>query len=273
MMMTECREILPAIPEAERACIESLDCFEKIGSTSTWLASRAVPADGCCRIAIADEQTAGRGRRDNRWTSPRAAGLWLSLAWTFEKLPERLSGLTLSVGVALAEALQALGADVRLKWPNDLIANDAKLGGILVELQSQADRQRTVIVGVGINVDLPKAAVERIETERGAGVTDLKASVNPLPGRPALAATVIVTLIGGIRRFAAEGPAADLDTWERYDWLAGKRVTVKQDGRPDVSGTAWGIDGDGALLVRASGQVQRILSGSVELRESSEASA
>lgn len=270
-MMIECREILARVPEAELAFIESFDCFEKIGSTSAWLSSEPVPADGRCHIAIANEQTAGRGRRDNRWVSPGAAGLWLSLAWTFEKLPERLSGLTLAVGVALAEALNALGADVRLKWPNDLVANDAKLGGILTEMQSQAERQRTVIVGVGINLDLPKESVERIEAERGARVTDLKACLDRLPERPAFAASMIVSLIRGIRRFAAEGLAADIDTWQRYDWLAGKRVTVEQDGRPRISGTAWGIDAEGALLLRTSGQLQRVLSGSVALEVPAEA--
>ena len=272
-MMIECHAILPAVPEAERACIESLDCFARIGSTSTWLTSQAVPADGCCRIAVAHEQTAGRGRRDHRWVSPGAAGLWLSLAWTFEKVPERLPGLTLAIGVALADALHALGADVRLKWPNDLIANDGKLGGILTELQSQADRQRTVIVGVGINMDLPGDVRERIEAERGARVTDLKACLDPLPERPAFAALVIGSLIRSMRRFAAAGLGADLETWQRYDWLAGKRVTVEQDGRPRVSGTAWGVDADGALLLRTSGQLQRVLSGSVELEDSAEASA
>lgn len=272
-MMIEGREILAQIPEAELACIESFDCFEKIGSTSAWLANEPVPADGRCHVAIADEQTAGRGRRDNRWASPKGAGLWLSLAWTFDKLPERMPGLTLAIGVALADALHALGADVRLKWPNDLIANDGKLGGILTEMQSQADRQRTAIVGVGINVDLPGELREGIEAERGARVTDLKACLNPLPDRAAFAAVVIGALIRSIRRFAAEGLAADLETWQRYDWLAGKRVTVDQDGRPSVSGTAWGVDADGALLLRADGQSHRILSGSVELEDSAEASA
>lgn len=272
-MMIECREILAAVPDGERACIESFDCFQKVGSTSTWLTNDVIPADGCCRVAIADEQMAGRGRRDNRWASPKGAGLWLSLAWTFEKLPERLPGLTLAIGIALAEALHELGADVGLKWPNDLIANDGKLGGILTEMQTQADRQRTVVVGVGINVDLPAAFLERIEAERGARVTDLKACLKPLPERTALAALVIGALIRSIRRFATEGLAAELETWQRYDWLAGKRVTVRQDGRPGVSGTAWGIDADGALLLRTSGHVQRVLSGSVELQDSAEARA
>jgi BirA family biotin operon repressor/biotin-[acetyl-CoA-carboxylase] ligase len=266
-MMIECREILANVPEAELACIESFDCFEKIGSTSDWLTREPVPANGCCHIAIADEQTTGRGRRENRWASPKGAGLWLSLAWTFEKLPERLPGLTLAIGLALAEALKALGVDIRLKWPNDLIVNDGKLGGILTEMQTQADRQRTAIVGIGINVDLPQQSIEGIEAERGTRVTDLKACLDPLPGRAALAARFIGAVIRGIRRFATEGLAADLDTWPRYDWLAGKRVTVEQDGRPAVSGMAWGIDADGALLLRASGQVQRVLAGSVRLQD------
>jgi BirA family biotin operon repressor/biotin-[acetyl-CoA-carboxylase] ligase len=274
MMMIECREILAAVPDGERGCIESFDCFEKIGSTSSWLTSDVIPGDGCCRVAIADEQMAGRGRRDKPWASPKGAGLWLSLAWTFEKLPERLPGLTLAIGVALAEALHELGADVRLKWPNDLIANDGKLGGILTEMQTQADRQRTVIVGVGINVDLPQTSVERIEAERAGRVTDLKACLDPLPERTALAATVIGALIRSIRRFAADGLSeADLETWQRYDWLAGKRVTVRQEGRTGVSGTAWGVDTDGALLIRTSGQVRRALSGTVELQDSAEAHA
>lgn len=270
-MTIECRELLIALPEAEY--VTSLDYFGKIGSTSTWLASRAVPEPDRCRIAIAEEQTDGRGRRDNRWTSPKGGGLWLSLSWTFEKVPDKLPGLTLAIGMALADALRELGADVKLKWPNDLVANDAKLGGILAEMQSQPDRQRTLIVGVGINTDLPATAVGQIEAERSGRVTDLKACLETLPDREALAARVITAVIRAIRRFATEGLAADLEQWQRYDWLAGKRITVTQEGRPDVSGTAWGIDDDGALLLRTGGHTQRVVSGSVELEDPADATA
>ena len=265
-MAIECRDILAAVPGAE--CIESLDYFEKIGSTSSWLATVAAPAPGCCRIAIGEEQTAGRGRRDRRWTSPKGAGLWLSLSWTFEKLPPQPAGLTLAIGVALANALDEIGAGIRLKWPNDLMANDAKLGGILTEMQAQAERQRTVIVGMGINVDLPDAAIREIEAEHGVKITDLAACLDPLPEHTTLAALVIAAAIGGIRRFAAEGLAADLEAWQRYDWLAGKRIKVRQEGRSDASGVAWGIDADGALLLRTHGSIRRIVAGSIELQES-----
>ena len=113
--------------------------------------------------------------------------------------------------------------------------------------------------------------IEEIEESHGAKITDLKACLDQPPEGTALAGLVIAAVIRAIRRCAQEGLAADLEAWQRYDWLAGKRIKVRQEGRPDVSGTAWGIYADGALLLRTHGNVQRIVAGSIELQEPAEA--
>lgn len=261
-MMIEQHGILAAIPGATRARIESLHCFETIDSTSDWLNRQALPPPGRCRIAIAAEQTAGRGRRDNGWASPKDAGLWLSLSYAFEEAPPQLAGLTLVIGAGIAESLRGLGADVMLKWPNDLVAHDAKLGGILTEV---GDRGRGAVIGVGLNVDLPDGLAGEIGNDRGTPVTDLRACCGELPSRTALAVIVIRALVDGISRFAQEGLAAELATWRRYDWLAGKRIAV-EDGDRRITGTAAGVDHDGALRVQTDVGVRRIVSGSVSLQ-------
>lgn len=265
-------DILERLNDVARRGVERIDAFAEIGSTSTWLMQEAPPAPGRCRIAVADRQTAGRGRRDNRWESPAGAGLWLSLAYTFVEMPRQLQVLTLVVGAGIAATLRRLGAEVWLKWPNDLIAGGAKVGGILAERQSQAERGHTVVVGVGINFDLPQALRDALETERGSAVTGLNACLDRLPPPDEFAALVVTALVAATERVAMNDVAGTLDAWKRYDWLAGKNVTVEQDGRR-ITGIAKGIDKDGALLLVADGRTLRVLSGSVNLCCAAEACA
>jgi BirA family biotin operon repressor/biotin-[acetyl-CoA-carboxylase] ligase len=264
--MTDADDILQRIPDTARVSLDALEWFAQLESTSSWLKQQASPPRGRFRAVIAEHQTAGRGRNEKIWLSPPSSGVCLSVSYTFGDLPRNLPALTLAIGIGIAEALQKLGArDVALKWPNDLIAAGRKLGGILTEIQSAGDDGgRTVVVGIGVNVDLPDSIRYAAPTAWTSGISDLAGCMDGVPDRAELAAVIIAALIDSIRRFESEGLAALRSRWRAYDWLQGKTVSVQQ-AAGDITGVADGIDEDGALLVKTDAGTERVMSGSVRV--------
>jgi BirA family biotin operon repressor/biotin-[acetyl-CoA-carboxylase] ligase len=248
-----------------RAALDTLEVFAELESTNTYLLQQARPGAGRFRAVLAGHQTAGRGRDDKIWHSPPGSGLCLSLAYTFASMPRNLPSLTLAVGVALAAALERLGAGgLALKWPNDLVVRDGKLGGILTEIHSDAESARTVVIGIGVNVDLPNSMRYAAPTSWSNRVTDLVACMEELPGRADLAAAVITGVIDGVERFVRDGFGPFREAWQEYDWLRGKRISVQQVQRR-ITGIADGIGEDGALLVKTESGTERVISGSIQV--------
>jgi BirA family biotin operon repressor/biotin-[acetyl-CoA-carboxylase] ligase len=248
-----------------RAALDALEVFAELESTNTYLLQQAWPAEGRFRAVLAGHQTAGRGRDDKIWHSPPGSGLCLSLAYTFASMPCNLPSLTLAVGVATAAALERLGAGgLALKWPNDLVVRDVKLGGILTEIHSDAKSARTVVIGIGLNVDLPNSMRYAAPTSWSNRVTDLAACMEELPGRGELAAAVITAVIDAVERFVRDGFAPFREAWQEYDWLRGKRISVQQVQRR-ITGIADGIGEDGALLVKTESGTERVISGSIQI--------
>lgn len=207
-------------------------------------------------VVVACEQTSGRGSRGRVWRSP-PGGLWLSALYR-PAPPAAVELLSLRVGLAVAEALEAVGSGLRvaIKWPNDLIVDDRKLGGILCEARWHGEALAWIVAGVGLNV------TNAIPAELAAGATRL-ADRLPDIHPEALEPHVIVRL----RALDASGDRleqAELAALRERDWLRGRRLLAPVAGRAD------GIAEDGALLVRAAGDtVRRIRAGTVELAEPS----
>ena len=252
-----------ALSEESRAQLDELEVFSSIASTNTYLMSLAPPAVERFRVAVADHQTSGRGRHYRRWISPPGAGLYLSLAYSFDRKPEHLPSLTLAIGVGVMTALENLGVSgTSLKWPNDIVALDGKLGGILTELQSGSSKSTTVVVGLGLNLNLPAAAEASIESDWAARTVDLSCICDELPSTTAIAAAVLERLHGVMRKFAAYGFAGFAESWAEYNWLLQREVIVDQsDGQ--IVGVVAGVDNDGALLVDTDSGTTRVISGSV----------
>ena len=145
--------------------------LDNVPSTNTWLLEQPAPAAGAAEVLLALHQTAGRGRRGRTWRAPRGSGLCLSVAWTFDAMPANAPALTLALGVAAARALESIGlGEAMLKWPNDIVWQDRKLGGILVESATTPAHAFRVVAGVGINLRLPESfslADERSSWSRG----------------------------------------------------------------------------------------------------------
>lgn len=203
---------------------------------------------------VAQVQTAGRGSRGRTWTSPRG-GLWLSVL--ARPASAGLEVLSLRAGLTVAERLDDLGAEtyVRLKWPNDLMVGERKVGGILCEARWQGAALAWVVIGLGLNVaNPPPSELEATATHLGSVHSSLVADDLVEPAVAALRAVD-----------AAAGPLTEVEQarFASRDWLRGRTLDAP------VAGTSLGLAADGALLVRrADGVVERVLAGTVVTRHS-----
>jgi len=264
MISLDADTIREAIPAAARNNVAQLKTFGEIDSTNSYLMQVPGPEPGKIYIAVTSNQTAGRGRHGKVWQSPPGSGVCLSAAYTFASQPKNLPALTLALGLGVVAALQELGAEgVELKWPNDLVALNGKLGGILTEVQSQAAGTVTVVTGVGINVDVGEEFDAETESDWAARVTDLKSICQRLPSHDEVAAMLISHMLQAFADFDANGLASIDERWAQHDWLFDRELVV-DSGREMISGTGAGIDSDGALLINTDESgMRRITSGSV----------
>jgi BirA family biotin operon repressor/biotin-[acetyl-CoA-carboxylase] ligase len=263
----DARAIETQLSDRAHAQLASLEVLRSVDSTNARLIAVAPPPAGRAAVCIAEHQTAGRGRRGRTWVAPLGAGLCMSVAWQFSTPPPQLGALGLAIGVGAAHALHALGfGDVQLKWPNDLVARGAKLGGILTELQGEMDGPAHVVVGIGLNMDLPPAAREQIAAAGNPAVTDLRElGGGTSPSRNEVAAAIASALIETLARFELAGFAAFRAAWSALDVLAGEEVVVRS-GERTQTGRACGVDQDGALMLEREGRVQRLVAGEASLR-------
>lgn len=250
------------LPAAALGQLAGLDVAWALDSTNSELLRRPVPATGCLAL-LAERQSRGRGRRGRTWASPLAAHLYLSLARQYAGGLARLGGLSLVAGIAVAEALQALGvAAVRLKWPNDLVVDGRKLGGLLVEGGGEHAGPARAVVGLGLNVRMPAAYAVQI----GQSWTDLARLCGVPPSRNQLAATLLAHLLPALAQFDREGLAPFLPRYAALDALAGRAVTLHlPDG--EQAAVALGVATDGALRVRLDSGAERMVhAGEVSVR-------
>lgn len=254
-------DIVDALPAFVRAGIASLEIAWSLDSTNSELLRRETPAHGVAAL-IAERQTGGRGRRGKTWASPLAAHLYLSLARQFSGGLARLGGLSLVAGVAVAEALHESGyAGVRLKWPNDLVVEGRKLGGLLVEGGGEHAGPVRAVIGLGLNVRMPEAMAAALDQPW----TDLTHLLETTPSRNAITARLLAHLVPALDQFDAEGLAPFLPRYARFDALAGREVAVHLTGASQA-GTAIGIAEDGALRVRIDGDERVFHAGEVSVR-------
>jgi len=252
------------LPSPTLGMLRRLEVHESLESTSDRLLATDEPPTGRFDACLAEFQSAGRGRRGRHWVAPFASGLCLSINWGYRDAPAMLGALSLAAGVAALRALGRLGVRrLSLKWPNDILCGEAKLGGILIDLRGEAAGPAYVVVGIGINVRLPRAARDQLAAD-GVEAADL-ATLGGAPPRNELAAVLITELTQALVEFGARGLAAFADEWRAADALADRPVRVMQGGEP-WTGLARGVDGDGALLLEVDGARRRILSGEVSVR-------
>ncbi|MBW7902154.1 MAG: biotin--[acetyl-CoA-carboxylase] ligase [Rhodocyclaceae bacterium] len=243
-----------------------VDALAEGSSSSDLLLERAAAGAASGSVLVVDRQTAGRGRRGRHWASSPEASLTFSLLWRFDGGVERLAGLSLAVGVAVADALAALGArGVALKWPNDVLLAGGKLAGILVELAGER-RGVTAVIGIGLNLLPPPADAALSPALPATPPATLADALPALPERHALLAALLRALAPALDRFAAGGFPALRDEWQALHAWQDAPVRVLRDGRVTLEGACRGADVDGALLVETAAGVERCLSGDLSLR-------
>lgn len=229
---------------------------QRCGSTNSVLLAQ--PPGVHPVLLAAEEQTAGRGRRGRRWHSAARGGITFSFALKVARPPRELAALSLVAGVAAARVLRALGASASLKWPNDLVVEGAKLGGILVETRA-AGKASLAVIGVGLNYRREEGLARRLQ-RRVAFLEDL---VRPLPARNALIREIAAQLRAGVEAFEARGLEAVRAEWLALHAHAGQRIRVRlADGR-QLSGVARGLAEDGALQLSTRAGLRAVRSGRV----------
>ncbi|WP_405422995.1 bifunctional biotin--[acetyl-CoA-carboxylase] ligase/biotin operon repressor BirA [Pantoea stewartii] len=231
-----------------------------IDSTNQYLLERmdSLPSGAVC---VAEYQQAGRGRRGRHWFSPFGANLYMSMYWRLEQGPAAAMGLSLVIGIVMAETLQSLGAeDVRVKWPNDIYLHDRKLAGILVELTGKTGDAAQIVMGAGINLAMRNADAAQINQGwinlQEAGVT---------LDRNDLAATLINRLREALPVFEQEGLAPFVARWAGLDNYINRPVRLLM-GEREVHGIARGIDNQGGLLLEQEGEIKSWMGGEISLR-------
>lgn len=234
-------------------------CFD-IDSTNDLLAREMRAGLTIPAFALADSQRTGRGRRGRVWQSPLGSNIYLSLAWRFRRPLNALSGLSLAVGLAIAEAIEAeTGLALGLKWPNDLFLGGRKCGGILVDLSVDRDSVKAII-GIGLNVGMPGDVAHSIDQPWA----DLRgATENPIC-RTSLTAHIIDALVLCCQRFDQSGFTPYWSRWRERDILRGKALMVLGDNAR--TGYCEGVNEEGALLLRTAEGVEVIQGGEVSVR-------
>lgn len=246
---------------AER--LDSFDVFPEIDSTNTYLKGRASPPAGRFSIALADHQTAGRGRQQRSWISTPGSSLCLSLKYSFHSIPANVPALTIALGVGVVHCLAGLGQpNVRLKWPNDLLIGDSKLGGILTETQSRDQQDFCAIAGIGINVQAPDERYGVVQSDWAHSAVGLATTMKEAPTREQLAAAIIRALFETMVVYDESGFDYFRAHFIAADWLSGKHVVVETPSG-EINGRVTGIDVAGALCIETDSGPTKIVSGSI----------
>ena len=246
----------------EDAAQFDIGILPQTASSNTLLLQRAGPggANGVPggSVLAVELQAAGRGRMGRVWHSGLGNTLTFSLLWRFDCGLNALSGLSLATGVAIMRALNRLDAQgVQLKWPNDILTGQGKLGGVLIEAQGDMLGPSAVVIGIGLNCFLPEHLAGRIDQPASA----LDEVCRDMPTRNQLLAAVLQELAGALRQFAQDGFAAFGDEWERYHIHQNQPIHLRMADGSVVSGIARGVSDSGELRLETAQGIRQFNSG------------
>ncbi|MGP9438251.1 bifunctional biotin--[acetyl-CoA-carboxylase] ligase/biotin operon repressor BirA [Ewingella sp. AOP8-B2-18] len=248
------QQILSFLPEGRVSVLPVID------STNQYLLDR-ITTLGSGDACVAEYQQAGRGRRGRKWFSPFGSNLYLSMYWKLEQGPAAAMGLSLVIGIIMAEVLQKLGAeDVRVKWPNDLYLKDRKLAGILVELTGKTGDAAHLVIGAGINLKMREPSADSIDQ----GWINLQEAGVHID-RNQLTATLLSELRLALRQFEIDGLAPFISRWRSLDNFIDRPVKLLI-GEQEIHGIERGIDQQGALLLEQDGVIKPYIGGEISLR-------
>ncbi len=235
-----------------------------IDSTNQYMLDR-IPDLTSGDTCLAEYQSAGRGRRGRQWLSPFGCNLYLSMYWKLEQGPAAAIGLSLVVGIIIAETLNKLSKNkVKVKWPNDLYMNDKKLAGILVELTGKTGDAAHVIIGVGINIGMDKNNIEN-NNKINQQWSSLRDEVKNIE-RNQLSINIIQALRESLVLFEKEGLTPFLDRWFELDNFLNRKIKLLI-GNDIIQGVERGVNEQGALMLqKENGEIVPYIGGEISLR-------
>ena len=260
--------LLGGLSASQREKISELELKLTVDSTNTYALRRAQKgeldlANGRAFVCLAEQQTAGKGRRGREWLSPFGSNVCLTMVREFELGAAGLEGLSLVVGLALVRALRQIGAlDLGVKWPNDVLWKNKKLAGILLEMTGDVSGVCQVVIGIGLNVRVDPLGMDGVNQPW----TDLSNICPSLPSRSHLVVRVLGELMGVLTEFEECGFAGFMDEWNERDALKGLPVDLISSSG-SIRGVASGVNSSGALLLATSDGLQSFYGGEVSLRK------
>lgn len=225
---------------------ESIIIFDQIDSTNSYLLKCSKLKNNKLRFCLAEKQTSGRGRLNRTWHSP-AGNIYLSIFWSFNLKVQQLAGLNIAIALAVNRALINYGAkDLFLKWPNDILYQNAKLAGILIE--SIAKTKKTlVIIGTGINILANQQSIN--SNLLSAPTQNLQNIIQKLPDRNVLIGMIFNEILNTLHNFSGQGLDLKLiDEWKNYSYKLDQKINIKV-GPQIIQGLNRGIDQQGNLLI------------------------
>ena len=252
------KRILKAMSPRSEALLLELQLLDHIDSTNTFARQQVEQGMGRGYVCMAERQSQGRGRLGRQWVSPFGRNMYLSAIWEFQGGVAELEGLSLAVGVAASRAIQSFGVtDVSLKWPNDILLDGRKVGGILLEMLGDPVGLCQVVVGIGINFAMPKEAVI---DQPWADLADYN-SVS----RNGLAGEVLSQLLPLLSTYSELGFPHYKQAWEAYDAHRGAKVQLSTPGKI-IEGVAQGVSDSGAICLEIDSEQNFFSGGEISLR-------
>ncbi len=248
-------------PLASEYC-RNIEVLFKTESTNSCLFNRLATEQIHGNAVIAEYQSHGRGRRGNKWFSPLASGIIFSVGWRFDIAPTALSLLSLYMGVAMARALHSVKiANVGLKWPNDIVVMNKKIGGILLEVRGESSGPVDVVIGIGMNYDLAEEFKSNIEQ----AVTDICSHTEQRLSRNILVATFLSNVFEILEGLNTDQNSNLLEEWRALDCYVEQQAKLLLPNE-EIEGVLKGVDNQGLLLMSVDGEVKRYTSGEISLR-------
>lgn len=261
--LLDARQIRAQLAEPSHDWIRHLEIHDTIPSTNSYLMEKAAGELKAGHVCLAEQQSEGRGRRGRHWISPFGRNIYLSLFWEYGLAPAALSGLSLAAGLAVIRALHRLGIEeVGLKWPNDILWNNRKLAGLLLEVSGEQSGPSRVVLGLGMNL--------RLSEDEADGIDQPWTSLDQLPGgaglsRNRVVAVLLDDLVSVLSRYEEQGFNVMIPEWRKHDLYDGRKVLLQMGSR-QIEGVHRGVEASGALLLETADGVRAYHGGEVSLR-------
>ncbi len=252
------------LKESRKSC--KVFVFDEVDSTNSVTERLLANGEKAPFAVLANKQNKGRGRLGRIWHSPKGGNLYLSIGFRPDVDLIKLRSFTLWQGIQIGILLRSLTGidDISVKWPNDLVHKGKKLGGMLTEASIDCERVRSLVFGVGLNVNCAKSRFPKSLAKIATSIEDVKGESFRIHE---IAAKIIKASLGAYRD-CLKGNAEKilLDKWHEFDALADQKVAISM-GKEKIVGTANGIDSSGALKVKLrNGRIRAIQAGEVTLR-------